>query len=49
MFVLSRFGLLTLKLQTVLAIGNYLNDQTIRGNAYGFRLDALLKVGSEIP
>ncbi|KAG2223934.1 hypothetical protein INT45_009386 [Circinella minor] len=31
-------------LRTVLAIGNYLNGHTIRGNAYGFRLDALLKM-----
>lgn len=35
---------LTHSFQTVLAIGNYLNGQTIRGNAYGFRLDALLKM-----
>ncbi|KAG1100788.1 hypothetical protein G6F42_017606 [Rhizopus arrhizus] len=31
-------------LKTVLAIGNYLNGQTIRGNARGFHLDALLKM-----
>ncbi|KAI8373312.1 hypothetical protein BD560DRAFT_291277, partial [Blakeslea trispora] len=31
-------------LKTVLAIGNYLNSQTIRGNALGFRLEALLKM-----
>ncbi|KAI9267814.1 Formin, FH2 domain-containing protein [Sporodiniella umbellata] len=31
-------------LKTVLAIGNYLNEKTIRGNALGFRLDALLKM-----
>ncbi|KAL0082837.1 hypothetical protein J3Q64DRAFT_1679868 [Phycomyces blakesleeanus] len=31
-------------LKTVLAIGNHLNSQTIRGNAYGFHLDALLKM-----
>ncbi|CAO3589747.1 unnamed protein product [Absidia cylindrospora] len=32
-------------LKTILAIGNHLNDHTIRGNAYGFHLDALLKMG----
>lgn len=37
--------LLIYYLKTVLAIGNYLNGQTIRGNASGFHLDALLKVG----
>ncbi|ORZ12198.1 formin homology 2 domain-domain-containing protein [Absidia repens] len=31
-------------LKTILAIGNHLNDHTIRGNASGFHLDALLKV-----
>ncbi|CAO3598600.1 unnamed protein product [Absidia cylindrospora] len=31
-------------LKTILAIGNYLNGHTIRGNAYGFHLDALLKM-----
>ncbi|KAF1806202.1 hypothetical protein FB192DRAFT_1003493 [Mucor lusitanicus] len=31
-------------LKTVLAIGNYLNGQTVRGNARGFHLDALLKM-----
>ncbi|KAI7903207.1 uncharacterized protein BX663DRAFT_408639, partial [Cokeromyces recurvatus] len=31
-------------LKTVLAIGNYLNYQTIRGDAYGFHLNALLKM-----
>ncbi|KAI9251128.1 hypothetical protein EDC94DRAFT_622315 [Helicostylum pulchrum] len=31
-------------LKTVLAIGNHLNGQTVRGNAYGFHLDALLKM-----
>ncbi|KAI8339252.1 hypothetical protein BC941DRAFT_350161, partial [Chlamydoabsidia padenii] len=31
-------------LKTILAIGNYLNSHTIRGNAYGFHLDALMKM-----
>ncbi|KAI9300264.1 hypothetical protein BJ944DRAFT_138775, partial [Cunninghamella echinulata] len=31
-------------LKIILAIGNHLNGQTIRGNAYGFHLDALLKM-----
>ncbi|KAG1439677.1 hypothetical protein G6F56_012213 [Rhizopus delemar] len=35
-------------LKTVLAIGNYLNGKTVRGNAFGFRLDALLKVNKQI-
>ncbi|EGR27953.1 hypothetical protein IMG5_185360 [Ichthyophthirius multifiliis] len=34
-------------LQYVLAIGNYLNGQSIRGGTYGFKLDTLLKL-SEI-
>ncbi|CAG8457272.1 24000_t:CDS:10 [Dentiscutata erythropus] len=31
-------------LKTILAIGNYLNGSTFRGNAIGFRLDCLLKI-----
>jgi len=31
-------------LEIVLAIGNYLNGNTFRGGAYGFKLDALLKL-----
>ncbi|KAF0356988.1 FH2-domain-containing protein [Gigaspora margarita] len=31
-------------LKTILAIGNYLNSSTFRGNAIGFRLDCLLKI-----
>ncbi|CAG8721632.1 8850_t:CDS:2 [Rhizophagus irregularis] len=31
-------------LKTVLAIGNYLNTNSFRGNASGFQLDALLKM-----
>ncbi|GAB5587938.1 hypothetical protein Unana1_02838 [Umbelopsis nana] len=31
-------------LQIILLIGNYLNSSTMRGNAYGFRLEALLKM-----
>jgi hypothetical protein len=31
-------------LEVVLAIGNYLNGSTFRGGAYGFKLDALLKL-----
>ncbi|CAG8616675.1 9760_t:CDS:2, partial [Ambispora gerdemannii] len=32
-------------LKTVLAIGNYLNGSSFRGNAYGFQLNALLNMG----
>ncbi|KAF9932468.1 hypothetical protein FBU30_008171, partial [Linnemannia zychae] len=35
-------------LKTVLLIGNHLNATSFRGNAYGFQLDALLKVSSTI-
>lgn len=31
-------------LKICLAIGNYLNGSTFRGGAYGFKLDALLKL-----
>lgn len=31
-------------LKTVLAIGNYMNGGSFRGEAYGFQLDALLKI-----
>ncbi|KAG0314255.1 hypothetical protein BGZ99_008272 [Dissophora globulifera] len=31
-------------LKTVLLIGNHLNSTSFRGNAYGFQLDALLKI-----
>ena len=32
-------------LEILLAIGNYLNGSTFRGGAYGFKLEALLKLG----
>jgi len=35
---------LTQILQVCLAIGNYLNGSTFRGEAYGFKLDALNKL-----
>jgi diaphanous 1 len=31
-------------LEQVLAIGNYLNGQTNRGGAYGFKIDSLVKL-----
>lgn len=31
-------------LQTVLVLGNYLNGTSFRGEAYGFKLEALLNV-----
>lgn len=31
-------------LETVLAIGNYMNGDTPRGGAYGYKLDALNKL-----
>ena len=33
-------------LETILALGNYLNGSTSRGGAYGFKLEGLLKLGS---
>ena len=31
-------------LEYILALGNYLNGQTARGGAYGYKLDSLLKL-----